>query len=418
MADTQTIVSNFMESISDAARQVKVNRKTISFLIMECEAVIKRLESGELGSKEDPRLDELVEVFGECRSDLIKFTGIGFLLRGLKNGKIPGTCEHNSMKLQKWLSTPLLRISDEEADEEDLEASLYKERVLRIRAQAPEVSVLDITKLKEIEKIGKFPFGTIYSGTYDGNSVYIRKIDGHIKDAHIKLVWDSIRRSRRFFDSQNILFIHGICEGRMIVTETTTCGPLDEFSNTTPLQKVSIAREIANTILAMHDTAADGESMKHGTMRELDADKERVLHGDLRAANILIDKSKCGDGKLTAKITGFEMCKQSTTRTGEYPHIDESYRRWWSPERKNGGGATVESEVYSFGVLMYEISTGNKPEDGDLVLIEHTRMLPKYTTLMGRCLDTRIGSRPSMEEVVQELVSIEGFIIAGERELR
>ncbi|KAF9181408.1 hypothetical protein BGZ50_005523 [Haplosporangium sp. Z 11] len=400
-----------MASISDAARQVKVNKKTISYLKLECEAVLERLNNGELGSPTDPKLKELVKVFGDCRSDLVKLTGIGFLFRSLKSGDIPDICESHSMKLKKWLSTDPLRISDAEARAEDMESLHLTERIARIRIQSPVAPVLDINSLKFDEKVGEFPFGTIHTGTYDDKPVYIRKVDEQIKGAHLELIWDSIGRSKRFVDCPNVLFILGICDRRMIVTETTAYGPLSEFSIAKISQKVAIARKIADTMLAMHETAANGERMGRMGLYDLADDEERVIHGDLRAANILIDKGQNGEDDLEPKITGFEMCKQSKIETGEYPHIEECYRKWWSPERKNKNGASPSSEVYAFGMLMYEISTGEEPGDGDPVDIEDMRIHPAYTALMKRCLNERHGARPSMGRVVEELDLIERYLI-------
>lgn len=65
------------------------------------------------------------------------------------------------------------------------------------------------------------------------------------------------------------------------------------------------------------------------------------------------------------------------------------------------------SEVYAFGVLMYEISTGEKPGPGDLVEMERTRICGEYSKLMDRCFSDRILLRPTMKEILDELIDIE-----------
>lgn len=201
-------------------------------------------------------------------------------------------------------------------------------------------------------------------------------------------------------DSPTLLPVLGICQGRMIVTETTTYGPLSKVIIKNTVQKVEISRKVADAIMGLHDV-------------DVEVGKKGVVHRDIRAANILIDK---GEGeKLEPKITGFDMCKRDNTGTGDYPEIEEQYRKWWGPERIPSS-TQPKSDVYSFGVLMYEISTGREPQDGDLVEMESEQISAEYTALMKRCLNGRhLSASPTMDEVAHELHSIENALIGVNR---
>ncbi|KAG0206967.1 hypothetical protein BGX28_001716 [Mortierella sp. GBA30] len=241
-------------------------------------------------------------------------------------------------------------------------------------------------------QVGLFPLGVIYKGTYSGKPVYIREIREDIDGAVLDNITDCVALNNCLLDSTFILPVLGICQGRMIVTEAPVHGPLREYqAHIHPRQKVVIARKIADAIMYMHDIGDEDN---------------RVIHRDIRAANILLDDGPEG---LEPKITGFEMCKVGRI-TGKEPNIDDSYKKWWSPERIDEYGTNPCSDVYAFGVLMYEISTGEEPESSDpveMVKVERKRICGEFSNLMERCLDSRFGRRPTMQTILDELMDIE-----------
>ncbi|KAF8935286.1 hypothetical protein BGZ52_013179 [Haplosporangium bisporale] len=373
----------------------------------ECNEVLRRFENGELGSKTDPKLNELVATLGKCRTHLTKFTGYGWLLRLIRSEDIPGIIEQHSKALEKWTAKAPQVIPDAVMDKEDIEAERFEDEVSTRQGRPGQLPTLLIDDLKVGNEVGKFPFGTIHVGTYKGEPVSIRKIDEEISGNPLDLIRGSVCLSRCLVGCHNVVRVLGICQGRMIVTETTTYGPLSAFTIRNTLQKVEIARKVADTIMALHEVVID--KRKRGG----------VILRDIRAANILLDKGQNGEDELEPKLTGFEMCKQNTYPTGDYPEMDVRgrYQRWWAPET-SVGGTYSQSDVYSFGVLMYEISTGREPaDDGNLVEMENMRICAEYTNLMERCLNGRHhNARPTMDEVVQELLAIEIALLGEGRE--
>ncbi|KAJ1535718.1 hypothetical protein HK096_001969 [Nowakowskiella sp. JEL0078] len=83
----------------------------------------------------------------------------------------------------------------------------------------------------------------------------------------------------------------------------------------------------------------------------------RVVHGDLKAINILVD----GYGKAVVSDFGFAILKRVTsTRTTNETTVKtvSGTLRWMSPERLQGGKAVNAVDVYAFSMTAYEVLSG------------------------------------------------------------
>ncbi|MFP4596285.1 serine/threonine-protein kinase, partial [Ralstonia sp.] len=85
--------------------------------------------------------------------------------------------------------------------------------------------------------------------------------------------------------------------------------------------------------------------------------EHKVLHRDVKPANVFLGDD--GRAKLGDFGTGVFSSEDKGERVGTAFYM--------APEIFEGGAATVRSDVYSLGVLAYEVLTGERPFAGDSV---------------------------------------------------
>jgi len=91
------------------------------------------------------------------------------------------------------------------------------------------------------------------------------------------------------------------------------------------------------------------------------AHKSNLIHRDVKPHNILINQ----DG--VAKITDFGIAKavSSGTIVGKQTETIMGSVHYFSPEQARGGYIDEKSDIYSVGIVLYEMVTGKVPFDGE-----------------------------------------------------
>jgi len=89
------------------------------------------------------------------------------------------------------------------------------------------------------------------------------------------------------------------------------------------------------------------------------AHQNNIIHRDIKPTNVLISK----DGKL--KITDFGVAKDEKARDLTSVGTLIGTPCYMSPEQALGRRLSAQSDIYSIGIVLYEILTGKKPFWGE-----------------------------------------------------
>ena len=88
-----------------------------------------------------------------------------------------------------------------------------------------------------------------------------------------------------------------------------------------------------------------------------------VIHRDIKPENILLTKI---GGKLTAKVTDFGIAKASSLENTQGDYMGSVH--YFSPEQAKGENVDQRSDIYSLGIVLYEMVTGTIPFEGESAL--------------------------------------------------
>ncbi|WP_330275145.1 serine/threonine protein kinase [Lentzea sp. NBC_00516] len=155
-----------------------------------------------------------------------------------------------------------------------------------------------------------------------------------------------------------------------------------------------------------------------------------VIHRDLKPENILLL-----DGRWCTSDFGIARYAESATDSNTRSHAKSS--AYTAPERWRDEKVTTATDVYSFGVMAYELLTGERPFRGETPELrdQHLHSMPPLLSdaspqlagLIDMCLAKPSASRPRSAdlpgrlrrtEVVPRLAGVAALQVAGQAEAR
>ena len=110
------------------------------------------------------------------------------------------------------------------------------------------------------------------------------------------------------------------------------------------------------------------------------AHKNRIIHRDIKPQNILIDRE--GNVKITDFGIAIALSETSLTQTNTLL----GSVHYLSPEQARGGMATIRSDIYALGIVLYELLVGEVPFEGEsavsIALKHFQEPLPRISQML------------------------------------
>jgi serine/threonine-protein kinase len=165
-------------------------------------------------------------------------------------------------------------------------------------------------------------------------------------DAEARARFESEGRALARIHHRNVVIVYNVGEHQgmpYMAMEYVEGWPLNTLLGQGLLgfnEQISLFRQMVDGMLAAHDVT--------------------VLHRDLKPANIIVSKS------LEIKIIDFGISKILAADAGlTAPNMAMGTIRYMSPEVAQGRPASIATDIYSLGIILFEMLSGETPFKGN-----------------------------------------------------
>jgi len=284
----------------------------------------------------------------------------------------------------------------------------------------PDISLANLESLqieyKDImilNTIAEGEFSSVKKGVYENKQVAVKVfIKTHITDKFHQ--GQSLELLNEFrsevimmsgLDHPNVVELIGFTKDPLSLVMEFVDTDLMHFLQDNPREDVhwttrlAIALDIANGMLCLHSSFPP------------------IIHRDLKSTNILLNSM------LQAKVTDFGLSTVYSTKTAER-QVDNPL--WLAPEIIKGEIASEKADVYSFAIILWEISSHKSPyseyswtfgheleeQIGDGLrptFLEGTPLL--YKKLVEKCWSDNPESRPPFNQIVETLENLSNYLL-------
>ncbi|KAF3436699.1 hypothetical protein FNV43_RR19446 [Rhamnella rubrinervis] len=275
---------------------------------------------------------------------------------------------------------------------------------------------IDLKKLNMGAAFAQGAFGKLYRGTYKAEEVAIKILERPENDPEkAQLMEQQFQQEVMMLATlkhPNIVRFIGACRKPMvwcIVTEYARGGSVRQFLMKRQNRAVPLKLAVKQAL-----DVARGMAYVHGL---------GLIHRDLKSDNLLIF------GDKSIKIADFGVARIEVQTEGMTP--ETGTYRWMAPEMIQHRPYTQKIDVYSFGIVLWELITGMLPFQNMTAVqaafavvnkgvrpIVPNDCLPVLTEIMTRCWDANPDARPHFTEVVRMLENAETEILTTVRKAR
>ncbi|XP_041368267.1 putative molluscan insulin-related peptide(s) receptor [Gigantopelta aegis] len=278
----------------------------------------------------------------------------------------------------------------------------------------PDEWEFDRDKIKLIRELGQGSFGMVYEGI-------AKDLDGK---GEIRVAVKTVNNDAGFHERTNFLKEAGIMKQFSCHHVVKLLGVVSKGQPALVIMELMIKGDLKNYLRQHRPDEEDNNGQQPPTLQEIwqmsgeIADgmaylsDKKFVHRDLAARNCMVSENlvvKIGDFGMTRDI--YETDYYRKGGKGLLPV------RWMAPESLKDGMFTTMSDVWSYGVVLWEMSTlAAQPYQGlsneevlkyvnDGRIMEKPEGCPdKLYEMMLKCWRFRYKQRPTFKEIIEELV--------------
>ncbi|CAA0831481.1 Serine/threonine-protein kinase EDR1 [Striga hermonthica] len=262
------------------------------------------------------------------------------------------------------------------------------------------------------ERIGLGSYGEVYHADWNGTEVAVKKfLDQDFSGAALDEFKREVRIMRRLRHPNVVLFMGAVTRppNLSIITEFLPRGSLYRIIHRPHCQidekrRIKMALDVAKGMNCLHTSIPT------------------IVHRDLKSPNLLVDNNwnvKVGDFGLSRLKHNTFLSSKSTAGTPE----------WMAPEVLRNEPSNEKCDVYSFGVILWELATLKLPWSGmnpmqvvGAVGFQHRRLdIPKevdplVARIIWECWQMDPNLRPSFAQLCVALKPLQRLVVPSHAE--
>ena len=291
-------------------------------------------------------------------------------------------------------------------------SSQEREKELTLSPDFPFYIKLEELEFEETSRLGVGSFGEVFKGTWRGTTVAIKRLlaaqstgDGSsdVPGDVMKEFLTEVSILKKLRHPNVVLFMGVVLEPKLnaIVTEYLHRGSLFKLLHS------ATADKILNPVRRMQMAVDIAMGMQY-----LHSMQPVIVHRDLKSPNLLVDKN------FTVKVADFGL---SRTKRRNAKFLSRQSKNgtleWMAPEVLRNEKSNEKEDVYSFGVICWEILTSRVPWEELLnpvqvvyaVGVQGRRLIipedldEDMKRVIDSCWQSRPEARPSFSDLLEDL---------------